>query len=116
MVSREVIPSIRVEHISIITPERRQTMYSVSMNIDGSFCRDVVPAEAVVGNGLANGHGDGGNVAEGFAADVVQVVKVVGVEFGEAVDVVAGHGVEEEGEVLFNLCSDAFLDFGVRGE
>ena len=91
-------------------------MYSVSMNIDRSFCRDVVPAEAVVGNGLANGHGDGGDVAEGFAADVVQVVEVIGVDFGEAVDVVAGHRVEEEGEVLFDLCSDAFLDFGVRGE
>ncbi len=65
---------------------------------------------------MADGHGDGGDVAEGFAADVVEVVEVVRVEFREAVDVVADAGVEEEGAIGFDFCAKTFLDFGVGGE
>ena len=91
-------------------------MDGVGVDVDCGFGGDVVAAEAVVGDGFADGHGDGGDVAEGFAADVVEVVEVVGVEGGEAIDVVARCRVEHERVVLFDFGTDAFLDFWVSGE
>ena len=91
-------------------------MDGVCVDVDGCFGGDVIASQAVVVDEFANGHGNGGNVAEGFAADVVEVVEVVGVEAGEAIDVVAGCGVKHEWVVLFDFCTDTFLDFGMGGE
>ena len=91
-------------------------MNGVRMDIDGCFGGDVIAAQAVVGDGFADGHGDWGDVAEGFAADVVEVVEVVAVKLGEAVDVVTGCVIEHEWVVLFDFCADAFLDLRVSGE
>ena len=91
-------------------------MNSVCMDVDGCFGGDVIASQAVVGDGFANGHGNRGNVAEGFAAYVVEVVEVVGVEAGKAFDVVAGCGVEHKWVVLFDFCANAFLDLGMGGE
>ena len=110
------IPPIGIKDVGIIAPERGEAVDGVSMDIDGCFGGDVIASQAVIGDGFADGHGNWGNVAEGFAADVVEVVEVVSVEAGEAVDVVAGCGVEHEGVVLFDFCADAFLDLGMGGE
>ena len=91
-------------------------MDGVCVDVDCGFGGDVVATEAVVRDGFADGHGDGGDVAEGFAADVVEVVEIIGVKGGEAIDVVAGCRVEHEGVVLFDFGADTFLDFGVGGE
>ena len=83
------------------------------MDIDGSAGGDVVAAESVGGNGLTHGHGDGRDVAQGFAADVVEVGECVGVDGCEGLLVVAGGGVEEEGHVLFDFGAEFVLDFWV---
>ncbi len=110
------IPPIRIKDVGVIAPERGEAVDGVRVDVDGCFGGDVIASQAVVGDGFADGHGDWGDVAEGFAADVVEVVEVVSVEFGEAVDVVAGCGVEHKWVVLFDFCADAFLDIGVGGE
>ena len=91
-------------------------MNGICVNIDGCFGGDVIASEAVIGDCFADGHGDGGDVAEGLAADVVEVVEVVGIEGGEAIDVVAGCMVKHEGVMLFDLSANAFLDLRVGGE
>ena len=91
-------------------------MDGVGVDVDCSASGHVVPAELIIGKGLAHGHGDGGDVPEGFAANVVQVGQMVRVEFRQAFGVVAGLGVEEEGVVLLDLRAQAGLDLRVGGE
>ena len=109
-----MIPSIRVKDISIVTPERRQAMYSVGVDVYRCAGRDIVATKTIIGDTLAYCHGDRRNVPQGFATYIVQVMQIVSVEFGKALDVVAGRGIEEEGVVLLDLCSDTLLNFGVR--
>ena len=91
-------------------------MDSVGVDVDSCLGGDVIASQAVISDSFANGHGNGRNVAEGFAADVVEVVEVIGVKAGEAVDVITGCGVKHEWVVLFDFCADAFLDLGMGGE
>ena len=114
MVSRKIVPSIGVKDISVVTPERGQAMYSVGVDIYRCASRDIVATKIVIGDGLAYRHGDRRDVPQGFATYVVQIMEVVSVKFGKALDVVAGPGIEEEGVVLLDLCSDTALNFGMR--
>lgn len=41
-------------------------------------------------------------------------MKIVSIKFGEALDVVAGPGIEEEWVLLLDLCSETLLNFGMR--
>ena len=116
VVSRKMVPSIGVKDISIVTPERRQAVYSVGVDVYRRAGGDIVATKTVIGNGLTYCHGDRRNVPQGFATYVVQVMEIVSVKFGKALDVVTGHGIEEEGVVLLDLCSNTRLNFGMRGE
>ena len=89
-------------------------MYNVSVNICYGAGRDIVATKVVLGNASAYCHGDGRNVPKRFATDVVHVMKIVSVKFGQALDVVAGPGIKEEGVVLLDLCSDTLLNFRMR--
>ena len=109
-----MIPSIRVKGISIITPETRQAMYSIGVNVYRCAGRYIVATKMIIGNGLAYGHGNWWNVPQGFPTYVVQVMEIVSVKFGKALDIVADPGIEEERIMLLDLCSDTLLDFRMR--
>ena len=111
-----MVPSVRVEHVRALAPEDGEAVDGVGVDVDGRAGGDVVAAEGVVGDGLADRHGDGGDVAQGLAADVVQVGQAVGVEAREAIHVVAGAGVEEEGVVLVDFGAEAGLDLRMGAE
>ena len=113
VVGRKMIPSIGIKDISIFTPERRQAMYSVGVDIYSCAGRDIVTTKMIIGDGLAYSHGDRRNVAQGFATYIIQVMQVVGIELGKSFDVVAGPRIKEEGVVLLDLCSETFLNFRV---
>ena len=89
-------------------------MYSVGVDVYRCAGRDVVATKTVIGDGLAHCHGDRRNVPQGFATYIVQVMEVISVKFGEALNVVSGHWIEEERVVLLNLRSDTLLNFGMR--
>ena len=86
------------------------------MDVDVRAGSNVVAAEGIVGDELADGEGDGRDVAEGFAAYVVEVVKLVGVGGGEVVWVFPGSEVEEKGHVVANFRAQLFLDLRVLRE
>ena len=111
-----MIPSIGVKDISIVTPERRQAVYRVGVDVYRRAGGDIVATKMIIGDGLAYCHGDRRNVPQGFAAYVVQIMEIVSVKFGKALHVVTRHGIEEEGVVLLDLCSNTRLNFGMRGE
>ena len=113
VVGRKTIPSIGIKDVSIFTPERRQAMYSVGVDIYSCAGRDIVTTKVIIGYGLAYGHGDRRNVAQGFATYIVQVMQVVGIELGKAFDVVAGPRIKKEGIVLLDLCSETLLNLWV---
>ena len=114
VVGRKMIPSIGVKDVSIFTPKRRQAMYGVGVDIYSCTGRDIVTTKMIISDGLAYGHWDRRNVAQGFATYVVQVMQIVSIELGKAFDVVAGPRIKEEGVVLLDLCSETFLDLRVR--
>ena len=111
-----MIPSIGVKDVRTVTPERRQAMYSVGVDVYRCAGRDFVATKMVIGDGFAYRHGNRRNVAQRFATYVVQVMEIVSVKFGKALDVVADHGIKEEGVVLLDLCSDTLLNVGMGGE
>ena len=86
------------------------------MDVDGGAGGDGVATQHVRGDGLPDGHGDGWDVAQGFAADVVEVGELIGVHGCEDLFVVAGGRVEEEGHVLFHFGAEFFLNVWVFGE
>ena len=109
-----MIPSVGIKDISVVTPERRQAMYSVGVDVYRCAGRDIIATEMVIGNALAYCHGDRRNIPQGFTTYIVQVMEIVSVKFGKALDIVADHGIKEEGVVLLDLCSDTLLNFGMR--
>lgn len=111
-----MIPSIGVKDVGSVAPKSRQAMYRVGVNVYRCAGGDIVATKTIIGNGLAYCHRDRGNVPQGFATYIVQVVKIISVKFGKTLDVIAGRRIEEEGVVLFDLCSDTILNFGMRCE
>lgn len=88
------------------------------MNIDGCAGRDVIATQSIRCDTLADRHGDGGNVAEGFSAEIVEVGELVDIEGGEGGRVFAlmSVGGEERWKVLFYLGAESGLDLGMLGE
>lgn len=111
-----MVPSIGVKDVSIVPPERRQAMYSVGVDIYSCAGRDIVTTKTVIGDGLAYCHGNRRNIPQGFATYIVQVMKIVRVKFRKPLDVIADRGIEEEGVMLLDLCSNTLLNLGMRRE
>ena len=91
-------------------------MYGVGVDIHRCACWDIVATKMIIGNGLAYCHGDRRNVSQGFATYIVQQVKIVGVKFGKALDIIPSHWIEEKGIVLLDFRSDTLLNLRMRGE
>ena len=77
-----MLPALRVEGVGRRAPERGKPVDGVGVDVDGGAGGDGVAAQGVGGEGLAHRHGDRRDVAQGFAADVVEVGQEVGVEGG----------------------------------
>ena len=75
-----MIPPIGVKGISVVTPERRQAMYSVGVDVYRCASGNIEATKLVLDDGLAHCHGDRRNVPQGFAAYVVQVMEIVSVK------------------------------------
>ncbi len=91
-------------------------MYSVGVDVYRCAGRDIIATKIVMGDGLAYCHWDRRNVTQRFATHVVQIMEIVSVKFGKTLDVVAGPGIEEEGVILLDLCSDTILNFWMGRE
>ena len=115
MLLGQPVPAVRIEDVGVGAPEGREAVDGVGVDVDGRLGGDGVAREGVRGEGLADRHGDRGDVAEGFAADVVEVGEVVWVCGRQAGRVGARARREEEGVVLFDLRAEAFLYLWVRG-
>ena len=112
----QIVPPIWIEDVGRVTPERRTAVDRVGVHGDDGAGRDVVTEETIVGGVLADVNGDDGDVAEGFAVDVVEVWEAVLVDGGEAAFVAPGLGGEEKGHVLANLAAESVLHSRVFGE
>ena len=75
--SRQGIPAIGVEDIGRGTPVAWGAVDGVGIHAGHGAGGDAEAGEVVVGGVLADGEGDGGDIAEGFAADVVEVGEAV---------------------------------------
>lgn len=111
-----MVPPVRVELVGRGAPELGEPVDRVGEDVDGRARGDEVVAQLVVREGLAHRHGDWGDVAQGFAADVVQVGQLVWVDLGDRVGVLPRGGVEEERVVGADLLAELVLDVMVLAE
>ena len=105
-----MIPSIGVKSVSSVAPEGRQAVYSVGVDVYRGAGGNLVAAQIIICDGLAHSHGNRRNVPQGFATDIVQVMEIVSVKFGQALDVISRRGIKEERVMLFDFRSDTFLN------
>ena len=91
-------------------------MDGIGVHGDDSAGRDVITGETIISDVLAGVDGDDGDVAEGFAVDVVEVWEAVLVDGGEAGFVGPGLGGEEKGHVFVDLAAESVLHARVLGE
>ena len=99
----EAVPAVRIELVGPLAPERREPVDGGGVDEDGGPGGYAVAAEVVVGRVLPHGEGNGGDVAEAFAADVVEVWEAVLVDVRQPGFLVAGLRGEEEGHVLVDF-------------
>ena len=112
----EAVPAVRIEFVGALAPEGREPVDGVGVDEDGGPGGDAVAAEVVVGRVLPQGEGDGGDVAEAFAADVVEVWEAVLVDVGQPGFLVAALRGEEEGHVLVDFLPEFVLRGRILGE
>ena len=91
-------------------------MYGVGVDVHRRAGRDIIATETIILDGLAHCHGDRRNIPQRFPTYIVQIMKIVSIEFGKTLDVIAGQVIEQERVMLLDLGSDTLLNFRMRCE